>query len=99
MQISTHSEYLYNQTWFSVLGKKRFSFSVKACSDVHVALANIPGEGTFMTYEIVLGGWGNTKSVIRDAPQVLDHKQRESASQNIHYTVTVMIHFIFPSLI
>ena len=40
-------------------------FTVKSCSDAHIALSSIPGDTTQKTYEIVLGGWSNTKSVIR----------------------------------
>ena len=39
------------------------SFSVKACFGVSVALAATPGDINTNTYEVVLGGWGNTRSV------------------------------------
>lgn len=68
--VSTHTQHLYNQTWFSVVGKTSARLSVMACSDVHLALANIPGEGDTRTYEITLGGWANTKSVIKERPTV-----------------------------
>lgn len=42
-------------------------FEVKATNDVHVALSSSnTGEGQM--YEIVIGGWGNTQSVIRLCP-------------------------------
>lgn len=43
-------------------------FGVKASHDVHVALLSSHDENHAL-YEIVLGGWDNTASVIRDAKQ------------------------------
>ncbi len=40
-------------------------FSAKARNDVHVTLTPIGGDG----YEIVIGGWSNTKSAIRQCHQ------------------------------
>ncbi|XP_033105774.1 uncharacterized protein LOC117108037 [Anneissia japonica] len=46
----------------------RFEFSVQASNDVHIALSSQKEEVREM-YEIVIGGWGNTKSVIRRCKQ------------------------------
>ena len=43
-------------------------FTVKACSGVHVGLAQYFGVSTAHLHEVVIGGWNNTKSVIRRAP-------------------------------
>lgn len=40
------------------------TFKVKACNDAHVALSTTTTTDS-QTYEIVLGGWNNTKSVVR----------------------------------
>lgn len=41
-----------------------FQFRVRAAHDAHLALTNGPFEGEPI-YEVFIGGWGNTKSVIR----------------------------------
>ena len=44
-------------------------FEVKADNDVHIGLSPIAGDANPM-YEIVIGGWGNTRSAIRRCKQV-----------------------------
>jgi uncharacterized protein YqgQ len=44
-----------------IISNNSFELNVKASNDVHIKLTNLSIE-----YEIVLGGWGNTKSVIRE---------------------------------
>ena len=44
------------------------TFSVKASNDAHVGLFTGPNASSDM-YEIVIGGWSNTQSVIRNSPQ------------------------------
>lgn len=44
-------------------------FSIKAKSDAHIALSSVYGDTERKTYEIVIGGEDNTKSVIRDGGQ------------------------------
>ncbi|CAH1259009.1 PKDREJ [Branchiostoma lanceolatum] len=48
-------------------GSSPLTFSVKANSDAHIALSS---EGATLNdmYEIVIGGWSNTQSVIRRSP-------------------------------
>ena len=42
------------------------TFRVRACSDVHICLSPNVGEHVpELTYEVVIGGWYNTRSVIR----------------------------------
>ena len=55
------------------LPTRALTFSVRAANDAHVGLFvapqdDQPGDGQEM-YEIVIGGWANTQSVIRAAPQ------------------------------
>ena len=45
------------------------TFKVKAKCDVHVALSTLYGDTENKTYEILIGGWNNTKSVIRDGSE------------------------------
>lgn len=49
---------------FHPAGGACFSFKVRAPNDAHIALSNGPHESDAM-YEIFLGGWSNSKSVIR----------------------------------
>ena len=43
-----------------------FPFYVQGCRDAHVALSKVPYEvDTESAYEIVIGGYSNSKSVIR----------------------------------
>jgi hypothetical protein len=44
-----------------IISNNSFELNVKACNDIHIKLTNLDIE-----YEIVLGGWNNTKSVIRE---------------------------------
>ena len=45
----------------------------KACHDAHIALSEVKGLDSSETYEIVIGGWSDSQSVIRDCKQCL-HK-------------------------
>lgn len=44
-----------------IISNNSFELNVKASNDIHIKLTNLDIE-----YEIVLGGWNNTKSVIRE---------------------------------
>ncbi|XP_046373288.2 uncharacterized protein LOC124146849 [Haliotis rufescens] len=44
-------------------------FKVKACGDAHVALQTLYQNSDTQMYEIVLGGWSNSKSVFRRCAQ------------------------------
>ena len=49
---------------------ERLSFNVKACNDAHIMLQTVPGSTVDKHYEVVIGGWSNTRSVIRSSQQV-----------------------------
>ena len=54
----------------------RVSFSLRANNDAHIALGSSLGHAD-AHWEIVLGGWGNSASVIRDrnqGPNLVEHK-------------------------
>lgn len=56
----------YKRAWIAMGDHTQFVFRVKACTDVHVLLSHTFDHYDPMnTYEVVLGGWYNTKSVIR----------------------------------
>ncbi|OWF56770.1 C3 and PZP-like alpha-2-macroglobulin domain-containing protein 8 [Mizuhopecten yessoensis] len=44
-----------------------FTFQVKACRDVDVGLFNEDSDAPFV-YQLILGGWGNSRSVLRAGP-------------------------------
>lgn len=49
-----------------------FLFEVKASNDAHVALT-VEGDESKDMFEIVLGGWDNSQSVIRTQKQGTEH--------------------------
>ena len=53
----------YNYHYFPT-SMDHIEFQVQAASDVHIALSPHLGDAVAM-YEIVIGGWGNSLSVIR----------------------------------
>ncbi|KAK2582902.1 hypothetical protein KPH14_008972 [Odynerus spinipes] len=61
ISLSTEDKLEYH---FYPVTSGQVQFRVKAPNDAHVALTSGPHEGEPM-YEVFIGGWGNTKSVIR----------------------------------
>lgn len=49
----------YN-TWIAPK-QESFLFEVEACSDVHLMLSPTPGFVDATNYEVVIGGWTNTR--------------------------------------
>ena len=90
----THDQYVYDQVWLSVIDQDSVVFKVRACSDVHIGLARYPGISYVEMYEIVIGGWDNTKSVIRTGMQQqtpeaeLDESDTVSCEQSRHFWVS-----------
>ena len=73
----------FDQLWRSVTQRDYFVFKVRACSDVHVAVAPTPGvEREEAYFDIVISGWDNTKTQIR---RVLNG-QRSDASPPVNTT-------------
>ena len=60
IQFETPVDFRYDQIWEGVEHRRGVTFGVKACSDVHIILANkirmIDG-----MYDIVIGGWYNSR--------------------------------------
>lgn len=59
---------------------KSVTFSVKASNDAHIGFFS-NSQSTHEVYEIVIGGWGNSKSVIREANQ--GHNRVQASTRNI----------------
>lgn len=71
--VQTPNEYLYKDLTdldLSIDLLQSVVFYVRACNDAHIGLfKSRPSPKINSFYEIVIGGWGNTKSVIRDRRQ------------------------------
>ena len=63
--LMTPNDYQFTHGWMMVRDKEGIVVQVMACNDAHVVLMDIPGEGT-KAYQVIIGGWKNTRSVIRD---------------------------------
>ncbi|KAL8558003.1 hypothetical protein ACOMHN_063744 [Nucella lapillus] len=59
---------------FSISTLTRLNFSIRICNDAHLLLSQ-HSEGGQPLYEIVIGGWGNSQSVLRDKKQQKPPKQ------------------------
>jgi len=59
----------------AVSKKSHVTFRVRAGADAHVALSTMYGDTDRKTYELVLGGWNNSRSAVRYAHVVNDRKQ------------------------
>jgi hypothetical protein len=61
--------------------KNYFDLDIQASNDIHIKISN-----GFVEYEIILGGWANTKSVIRDnnveVCELLDNTIAEASRMN-----------------
>ena len=62
---NTPNDENYKYHWVSVVGHNFLIFSVQAENDAHLALSAVPGNAKVHTYEVVIGGWGNSKTLIK----------------------------------
>ncbi|XP_056004596.1 C3 and PZP-like alpha-2-macroglobulin domain-containing protein 8 [Ostrea edulis] len=71
MELNITNEYIYHYIEDLNAYIRQYNhviFDVKACNDAHVILSEQHSDVN-NSYEIVIGGWGNTKSVIRTCKQ------------------------------
>ncbi|CAH1267833.1 CPAMD8 [Branchiostoma lanceolatum] len=77
---STDTQYRYRWDLPRLTGH-RFTFEVQANNDAHVALSSQSQDMDDM-YEIVIGGWSNTQSVIRRSKQGNNHATASTSGIN-----------------
>ena len=70
-----------------IISNNSFELNVKASNDIHIKLKNLDIE-----YEIVLGGWNNTRSVVRENNNIIFNLiQNNVADKNNSNNFKVMI--------
>ncbi len=70
-----------------IISNNSFELNVKASNDIHIKLTNLDIE-----YEIVLGGWNNTKSVIRkNNKEIYNLIQNNVADGNNYNTFKIIV--------
>lgn len=60
MEAITSVDFNY-QLWTTVEHRQYMLFGVMACSDVHILLSERLNKQHGFSYEIVIGGWNNTR--------------------------------------
>ena len=63
-----------------IISNNSFYVNVKASNDIHIKITNMETE-----YEIVLGGWNNTKSIIRENNKEIFNLIKDGISDRNHY--------------
>ena len=70
-----------------VILNNSFELNVRASNDIHIKLTNMTTE-----YEIVLGGWNNTKSVIRENKnEIVSLEKNDIADRDNYHNFQIMI--------
>lgn len=62
---------------------------IQACNDAHIALSQAKGLDSQDTYEIVIGGWADSQSVIRDC------KQCQNKDVNRHRSLLFLLFYSY----
>ncbi|ELU10678.1 hypothetical protein CAPTEDRAFT_63764, partial [Capitella teleta] len=68
----TVDSYTYTQNWVSVVDQDHIVMKVQACADAHIIFSETEDEISDNVYEVIIGGWDNTKSAIRDSADSAD---------------------------
>jgi hypothetical protein len=83
---SSSTNYEYTQITPLVINNS-FELNVKAPNDIHIKLTN-----SYTEYEIVLGGWGNTNSVIRkNNIEIFSLNENNIADKNNYINLKIII--------
>lgn len=73
-ELETPDELKYN---FYPIQNRVINFKIRSPHDAHIALTSAPADGEPIV-EIFIGGWGNTKSVIRRNKQKPERAETET---------------------
>ena len=77
LNMTTLSDYSYQQLWFTTMSTESAVLRIMACRDAHIVLSETIGMGNNL-YEIGLGIIGNTVSVIREGLQGVNIERVET---------------------
>jgi len=70
-----------------IISNNSFELNIKASNDIHIKITNLDTD-----YEIILGGWNNTKSVIRENNnEIFDLIKNDIADKNNYHNFKIMI--------
>ena len=61
--MSTPAKYEFSYAWL-ITQRQYFTFSLEACRSAHIALAEVPGNASSKSYEVVLGALDNVRTII-----------------------------------
>ena len=64
--VTTGQDNKYDQFWFTIHDRTSLAFRVQGCSDVRLALSELPGIFSSDTYEVIIGGSANSMYAIKD---------------------------------
>ena len=63
--VHTPDIWAFEYAWTSALDRSYLTFQIRACHDAQLALATLPTVADVLAYQVIIGGWINTKSAIR----------------------------------
>jgi hypothetical protein len=69
-----------------IISNNSFELNVKATNDIHIKITNMDTE-----YEIVLGGWNNTKSVIKENGNEIFNLRKDNIADGNNYNMFQII--------
>ena len=78
--VLTPKLYTFHSMWQSVIQDVMFTFRVRACQDIYVAMSGLLGVADKETYELVIGAC--YVSIIRDAVSLLQSTHSIDSIQN-----------------
>lgn len=91
-EVNTGTEKKYDR--IHKLGEKEsFAISIRGSTDGYIALCEGENYATDLCYWIIIGGWGNTKSMIRKCPDGLN--RTNTCGDLISHEVIFLINWLY----